>query len=90
MLPLGKRIANKIAARSFVLNICMENAQLTLTDIISVKHLIDAACTRGAFKAHEMQSVGELYNKISRFVDETQAQIQAQQTPESAPTPQGE
>jgi hypothetical protein len=68
----------------------MENTQLTLNDMISVKHLIDAACTRGAFKAHEMQSVGELYNKIIRFVDETQAQIQAQQPPESTPTPQGE
>jgi hypothetical protein len=68
----------------------MENAQLTLTDIISVKNLIDAACTRGAFKAPEMQSIGELYNKISRFVDETQAQIQAQQDAGSTPTPQGD
>jgi len=68
----------------------MENAQLTLNDIISVKHLIDAACTRGAFKAHEMQSVGELYNKITRFVEETQAQVQAQQSAESTPTPEGE
>ena len=68
----------------------MENAQLTINDMISVKNLIEAACTRGAFKAHEMQSVGELYNKINLFVDETQAQIQAQQLPESIPTPQGE
>jgi hypothetical protein len=87
---LAKESQIKLPPAIFTLNICMENAQLTLTDIISVKHLIDAACTRGAFKAHEMQSVGELYNKISRFVDETQAQIQAQQPAESTPTPEGE
>lgn len=75
---------------AFTLNIYMENAQLTLNDMISVKNLIEAACTRGAFKAPEMQSIGELYNKISRFVDETQAQIQAQQELESNTAPQGE
>ncbi len=53
----------------------MENAQLTITDIVSIKNLIDAACTRGAFKAHEMKSVGELYEKLTNFIDATQAQL---------------
>jgi len=47
----------------------MENAQLTLTDIVSVKNLIEAACNRGTFKAHEMKAIGELYEKITRFVE---------------------
>lgn len=47
----------------------MENAQLTLTDIVSVKNLIEAACNRGTFKAHEMKAIGELYEKITRFIE---------------------
>ena len=47
----------------------MENAQLTLNDIISVKNLIEASSSRGAFKAHELKSVGELYEKIARFIE---------------------
>ena len=40
------------------LNIYMENTQpqLTLADLASLKQIIDAACTRGAFKAAEMKS----------------------------------
>ena len=66
----------------------MENAQLTITDIVSIKNLIDASCTRGTFKAHEMKSVGELYEKLTNFIDATQAQLAAQQA--QAQTPQGE
>ena len=66
----------------------MENAQLTLTDIVSVKNLIEAASSRGAFKAHELKSVGELYEKISRFVEVSTAQIQEQQ--QQAEQAQGE
>jgi hypothetical protein len=66
----------------------MENAQLTLTDIVSVKNLIEAASSRGAFKAHELKAIGELYEKISRFIEATTAQVQEQQA--QAQTPQGE
>ncbi len=61
----------------------MENAQLTLTDIISVKNLIEAASTRGAFKAHELKSVGELYEKIAGFIEASMPQVQEPQ-PEQA------
>jgi hypothetical protein len=54
----------------------MENLTLTLQDLGAVCAIIDTACTRGAFKATEMQSVGELYNKLNTFVTNS---IQAQQ-----------
>lgn len=64
----------------------MENAQLTIADLASIHSLIDAACTRGAFKAAEMRSVGEIYDKLTRFLEASkQAQTQAEQAP-----PQGE
>jgi len=63
----------------------MENTQLTITDMISIKNIIDAACTRGAFKAAEMKHVGELYEKLGLFI----ASVQAQAVEQSANT-QGE
>lgn len=56
----------------------MENTQLTITDMISIKNIIDAACTRGAFKAGEMKNVGELYEKLSRFIETVTAQVDNQ------------
>jgi len=57
----------------------MENAQLTIADLASLKQIIDAACTRGAFKAAEMKSVGDIYNKLSAFLDSIVTQQQAQE-----------
>ena len=65
----------------------MENAQLTIADLASLHSLIDAACTRGAFKAPEMSRVGEIYDKLTRFLDA--AAQQAQEQTEQAP-PQGD
>ena len=64
----------------------MENAQLTIADLASLHSLIDAACTRGAFKASEMRAVGETYDKLTRFLEATKAQAQAEQ----AQQPQGD
>jgi len=59
-------------------NICMENVQLTVADLASLKSLLEAACTRGTFKAHEMSMVGNIYDKLSHFVSQTAGQVQAQ------------
>jgi hypothetical protein len=66
----------------------MENAQLTIADLASIHTLIDAACTRGAFKAPEMSRVGEIYDKLTQFL-ETATQ-QAQEQAEQANPPQGD
>jgi len=57
----------------------MENVQLTIADLASLKGLLEAACNRGAFKAAEMSSVGTIYDKLSKFVEQSTAQIAAQQ-----------
>jgi hypothetical protein len=66
----------------------MENAQLTIADLASIHTLIDAACTRGAFKAPEMSQVGEIYDKLTRFLEA--ARQQAQEQAEQAQPPQGD
>jgi hypothetical protein len=67
----------------------MENQTITVTDLNTVRSIIDIACSRGAFKAEEMKEIGELYNKLSAFLDAIIAQAQAQEV-EQIPTPPGE
>ena len=73
------------------LNICMENASLTLADMASLKNLIEAATARGAFRANEMSTVGSIYDKLDAFLAATQAQLaqQAEAQQPAQPT-QGE
>jgi hypothetical protein len=68
----------------------MENIQLTIADLASMQALIEAACTRGAFRANEMRQVGELYDKLANFLSSlTPPESDTNQTAET-PTPQGE
>ena len=77
-------------------NIYMENnTQLTISDMDTLRAVIDLACSRGAFRANEMQRIGELFNKLNAFVEAAAAQAQAQEAQEGADnsvpeTPQGE
>jgi len=64
----------------------MENTTLTIQDLASIHSVIDAACSRGAFKAGEMKKVGEIYDKLSAFLKAVQAQADA----EAAQQTQGE
>jgi hypothetical protein len=57
----------------------MEDIQLTVADMASIKSLLEAACNRGAFKAHEMSGVGVVYDKLSKFLEQTAAHLAAQQ-----------
>jgi hypothetical protein len=87
----SKIIHKKLPPGCLALNICMENASLTLADMASLKNLIEAATERGAFKAAEMSSVGSIYDKLTAFLAATQAQLaqQAEAQQPAEPT-QGE
>jgi hypothetical protein len=41
---------------------------LTLADIQSFKMIIEIASTRGAFRAEELQGIGQLYGKLDAFL----------------------
>lgn len=51
----------------------MENTQLTLADLASIHSIIEAACSRGAFRAQEMTTVGIAFDKLSRFLEASAA-----------------
>lgn len=45
-------------------------AELNLNDLAALRSIIDAASTRGAFKANEMVAVGTVYNKLDKFLNQ--------------------
>lgn len=54
------------------------NTQITISDLATIKELIDLACARGAFRGEEMTSVGEVYDKLTGFLNTVIAAAQAE------------
>lgn len=54
------------------------NTQISINDLAVLKGLIETSCTRGAFRADEMRTVGEIYEKLTAFLDAVLAQAQAE------------
>ena len=52
--------------------------QIKITDLIVIKNIIDLACTRGAFRAEEMKSIGDVYDKLTVFVDSVISRAEAE------------
>jgi hypothetical protein len=79
-----------IPADFCVLNISMET-NITVTDLIAIRDILNLAAERGAFKAEEMLDVGTVYTKLTKFLEAVvaQAAAQEQQTAE-ADQPTGE
>ena len=50
---------------------------LSITDLAVLKNVIDLAAERGAFRAPEMQTVGEVYNKLAAFLKQVVDQAEA-------------
>ena len=65
----------------------MENNNITIADLDTIKNIIDLACTRGAFRAGELSQVGSVYDKLNGFLLQVVEQAKAQ---EQANEPQGE
>ena len=57
----------------------MENKEITIADLGLLKNIIDLASTRGAFRAAEMKEVGEVYDKLTAFLETVIAQAKAQE-----------
>jgi len=72
------------------LNISMSETTptpLSITDLAAIKNIIDVAAGRGAFKAAEMRTVGEVYDKLTNFL---QVVIQQAEAEQALATQQGE
>jgi hypothetical protein len=67
----------------------MENKEITIVDLNLLKDIVDLASTRGAFRAAEMKEIGEVYIKLTNFLDAVVAQAKAQEESQASNT-QGE
>lgn len=61
------------------------DTQITVADIANIKTLLEAACARGAFRANEMSQVGQIYDRITLFLDQATAQMQQPTQPQGEP-----
>ena len=55
---------------------------INLTDLQNILVVLDLASSRGAFRGNELEPVGQLYNKVARFV---QSALPPPAADESAP-----
>ena len=53
--------------------------QITIVDLDLLRNIVNLACTRGAFNAAEAKQVGEVYEKLSNFLQAVVEQAQAQE-----------
>lgn len=56
----------------------MDN-NITIVDLARIKSLIDLACERGAFRANEMKTVGETYDRLTAFLESVVSQAKNDQ-----------
>lgn len=70
-----------------------DQINLTTDDLKTLLNVVDLACQRGAYKPTEFVSVGQVYGKVSKFVEhaniqERLAHEQAQKEAQLAEAPQ--
>jgi uncharacterized protein YggE len=58
----------------------MDNTQITIADLDTIKNIIDLACTRGAFRGGEISQVGLVYDKLTAFLEAVITQAKEQET----------
>jgi hypothetical protein len=68
----------------------MENTEInppniTVQDLVGLKSAIEVACSRGAYRAEEMQAVGTLFTNLSAFLKAIEPQMQAAEPAPPAP-----
>ena len=57
----------------------METNTITISDLDTIKNIINLASTRGAFRAEELSMVGTVYDKLTEFLQAVIEQAKAQE-----------
>lgn len=72
-------IENTVPASEVEQETATESADLNISDLVSLKSIIDVASARGAFKPNEMVAVGQTYNKLAAFLEGAAKQAEESQ-----------
>jgi len=57
----------------------METNTITISDLDTIKNIINLAATRGAFRGEELSMVGTVYDKLTEFLQAVIEQAKAQE-----------
>jgi hypothetical protein len=57
----------------------METNTITISDLDTIKNIINLAATRGAFRGEELSMVGTVYDKLTAFLEAVIEQAKAQE-----------
>ena len=47
----------------------IEQPQITVADIATLKQIVEVATSRGAFRAEELSQVGAVYDRVSAWIN---------------------
>jgi len=81
--PVESQVDNQGAGETTFSNDPQPQEGISLTDLDRVAQIIDLASQRGAFRGNELQFVGEIYNKLFRFLSAVRAEQEARAENES-------
>ena len=81
--------SKSIPADSVTLNIGMET-NITITDLVAIRNIMNIAAERGTFKAEEMLEVGTVYTKLNAFLEAVIEKAREQDQSTDTTQPQGE
>jgi len=56
-----------------------EQTQITIADLDLLRSIVDLASSRGAFRGAELKQVGEVYEKLTSFLETIVAQAKLQE-----------
>ena len=62
-----KLLQKLVKQRELVLG---NDAELTVEHLYTLKAILEVACLRGAFKASECEVVGNVFNKLTSFLNQ--------------------
>ena len=48
-----------------------QSDDLNINDLTALRQIIEVTNSRGSFKASEMEAVGRVYNRLSRFLEQS-------------------
>lgn len=75
---MTEEVQNQPAAQEAAQPAAQKGADLNINDLNALKQIIDVASSRGAFKpGTEMVAVGQVYEKLSSFLEAVAKQAEA-------------
>lgn len=66
---MTEEVTNEVSNETLEDNAQPAIAELNINDLVALKNVVDVATTRGAFRANEMTAIGQIYDKLSRFLE---------------------